>query len=101
MRSNPNKHVAYINVCLTLEEILVKEKKSTVEKPLEEIEEIEIIEKVSIQQLANKYTVLLTFEAPTPQNGQALKQFVGFCRRIVWVCDHFVGLVLIGFKNLD
>ena len=83
MRSNPNKHVAYISVYLTLEEILVKEKKSTVEKPLEEIEEIEIIEKVSIQQLANKYTVLLTFEAPTPQNGQTLKEFVGFCRQIV------------------
>ena len=83
MRSNPNKHVAYIIVYLTLEEILVKEKKSTVDKPLEEIEEIEIIEKVSIQQLTNKYTVLLTIEAPTPQNGQTLKQFVGFCRRIV------------------
>ena len=36
-----------------------------------------------------------------------LKQFVGFCRRTVWVCltncfsvfDHYVGLVLKGLKN--
>ena len=30
-----------------------------------------------------KFLILIV---PTPQNGQTLKQFVGFCQRIVWMC---------------
>ena len=41
--------MACISAFMTLEEILVKEKKSIVEKPLEENEEIETVQKVSIQ----------------------------------------------------
>ena len=37
----------------------------------------------------------LTLSAPTPQNGQTLKQFVGILSTsCVSVFDHFVGFVL-------
>ena len=52
--------MAYISAFMTLEEILVKEKKSTVEKPLEENEEIETVQKVSIQQLAFNYSIIIS-----------------------------------------
>ena len=45
----------------------------------------------------------LTFQAPTPQNGQKhLKQFVGkLLMNCLSVFDHFVGLVLKALKKLD
>ena len=43
----------------------------------------------------------LTIKAPTPQSGQTLKQCVGFCRRIVWVCmNHFMWLSLKGLNAM-